>query len=323
MGEFYTQGRAVEVYFQCFESNRWERDLTRRMYKPPSRFAPIRKLSNPLFPRLITEGGPQLALDIVKAYSKRQLTNESDVLLAVSGILHNVRTIKQGSEHCWGLPVPISALLNIHIAAMWPTWRPVCFGEDRSPLSLWLGLGWTSSIFLEERKRRPGFPSWSWCGWKGPIKGFPGLDQIPYNLDKDLLTNSSLKLEFELLDGSLITWNDFVRLDPLDRQAKLSRFIHITTLTTCVEITHLWDAPLDTDVVTTQDTAGLKISIRHYDPTKLPTTGYVVYLPHGNLVVGLINGVYERLEAFCDWSGERFPDHHDPDGAVLRTIRLG
>ena len=56
---------------------------------------------------------------------------------------------------------------------------------------------------LGNPKRLPGFPSWSWCGWKGPIKDISGPDQILYNLNRDVLFNSSLNLESYQMDRSL------------------------------------------------------------------------------------------------------------------------
>jgi hypothetical protein len=56
---------------------------------------------------------------------------------------------------------------------------------------------------------------------------------------------------------------------------------------------------------------------------KLPTKGYIIHLPHGKLVVGLINGVYERIEAYCGKWVRNFTKGFDHLVKTIRTIRLG
>ena len=108
----------------------WERDRARKAYNPINQMDQIRACSKPFFPRLSTEADEKFALSLLEAYSRRELSNESDVLLAIFGIFHNVGTMERGSDHCWGLLVLNSTALNMQITSMWPTWRQACFEED-------------------------------------------------------------------------------------------------------------------------------------------------------------------------------------------------
>ena len=72
------------------------------------------------------------------AYSKRMLTYESDMLNAFSGVLNHALRY-----HLWGLPIQ-SRRLELY-------------------------LHWQLYDSLRKIKRRSGFPTWSWVGWKGRI----------------------------------------------------------------------------------------------------------------------------------------------------------
>lgn len=86
---------------------------------------------------------------ITSDYTSRAMTNESDSLNALLGVL-NVweRTLLPPGSCVWGLP------LKAH---------PACLG--------WMhprGVG-------ASPRRRPAFPSWSWTGWAGEVSTDVGL----------------------------------------------------------------------------------------------------------------------------------------------------
>ncbi|KAF2166253.1 hypothetical protein M409DRAFT_23445 [Zasmidium cellare ATCC 36951] len=74
---------------------------------------------------------------LVREYSKRSLTNESDISDAFTGIL-NVLSGCSGCDFFHARPVT-----SLERSMMW---YPIYPGE-----------------------RRPGYPSWSWLGWRGPV----------------------------------------------------------------------------------------------------------------------------------------------------------
>lgn len=77
---------------------------------------------------------------LVSSYSRRQLTFQSDALNACRGTLSKI-TRNTGVGFLWGLPV-----VAIIKALAWKAHQDDCV------------------------VRRPGFPSWSWLGWKGRIE---------------------------------------------------------------------------------------------------------------------------------------------------------
>lgn len=82
----------------------------------------------------------------LETYLDRNLTFDNDILRAFTGIIHEAESKKL--KCCWGMT-------EKHI------------GRDM----LWLPSKWLV--------RRPGFPSWSWAGWKGPV--IPGSTGGPYS----------------------------------------------------------------------------------------------------------------------------------------------
>ncbi|KAI1080665.1 heterokaryon incompatibility protein-domain-containing protein [Whalleya microplaca] len=93
-------------------------------------------------------------IDIVKVYPKRRFSNEADILLAFEGIQQTM--LAQIGAFFWGLPKRY-----MNTALLWNSAEP--------------GL-------LE---RRPGFPSWSWAGWKnhhGDISFAYRIDQMPLEI---------------------------------------------------------------------------------------------------------------------------------------------
>jgi hypothetical protein len=143
------------------------------------------------------------------------------------------------------------------------------------PLMLFLGLSWTHS--RNERgavSRRSGFPSWSWTGWRAAADKLLWLgfaNGRPYcrggGTACELLRDEKWCVELEVKDGTILTWDDFIRIGPSGRQERLSRFLHVTAWTTPVQIVaaHPPDDkhPKNLDIVLSRGTAGVfELTIR-------------------------------------------------------------
>lgn len=84
--------------------------------------------------------------EILEQYLKRQLTFESDILLAFVAVIKSLSVY-----HCWGMPFRLTGEKTDPAAALM-TWLH-CVPESRQE---------TSHLI-----KRKGLPSWSWAAWKG------------------------------------------------------------------------------------------------------------------------------------------------------------
>jgi hypothetical protein len=102
----------------------------------------------------------------LEAYSKRELTYDSDILRAMDGVFGYYAQVEPSVEQYWGLPLrwlgcklsykeyPTAALkhddvVGAFLCAM--LWQPRRRGVQ---------------IIKTGFEKRNGFPTWSWCGWK-------------------------------------------------------------------------------------------------------------------------------------------------------------
>jgi hypothetical protein len=90
----------------------------------------------------------------VEAYMKRNLSWDSDALNAFAGIINHIR-VDRHLDTFWGLPVST-------------------FGQD---------IFWQPKMLMN---RRDGFPSWSWLGWKGPMRVRGARDVNVYKQQQSL-----------------------------------------------------------------------------------------------------------------------------------------
>ncbi|KAL6353891.1 hypothetical protein LRP88_12886 [Fusarium phalaenopsidis] len=103
----------------------------------------------------------------------RQLTHQSDALNVMRGIFRAFSSMCSPIRHFWGIPID----RNNGVISCWDSlwggtdpWRP---GEAQKP-------GYFDAVFTDTllwhlggpSHRRGGFPSWSWTGWLGPLRGF-------------------------------------------------------------------------------------------------------------------------------------------------------
>lgn len=114
--------------------------------------------------------------NVIRKYTSRQLTHDSDVLNAMLGILAYFEEQRpQEFRHMWGLPIILK--------------DGKCLHEVLIHSLMWTG--------KDPARRRPEFPSWSWIGWTGKARMCEGdVDIIP------------VEIQFELRDGSFISSSD-------------------------------------------------------------------------------------------------------------------
>lgn len=97
-------------------------------------------------------------MEHIRDYTRRNLSYQSDALNAIRGVL-NFEADLDSSKHIWGMPIHDGVLRE----------------ADNSPSRLSRYVFARSLLWqiLPDHEhsigRRPGFPSWSWAGWIGPV----------------------------------------------------------------------------------------------------------------------------------------------------------
>ncbi|KAF4841385.1 hypothetical protein CGCSCA4_v009552 [Colletotrichum siamense] len=124
--------------------------------------------------------------DIVSRYSGRALTDQRDVLRAVEGIMRRARE-KGNIRFIEGTPV------------------------QAIDFFLLFGAGFTS---MTARRRREGFPSWSWSGWVGSSRVRPSQGHVFYQLHHWLKQKCWILWYERGVDGELRLITDPVRNSP-------------------------------------------------------------------------------------------------------------
>jgi hypothetical protein len=289
-----------------------------------------------MFPR-IGNYHQRHAVFLLQTYSHLHLTQESDILIAATGLLRALEQGCPGFRHCWGVPVLEDFFINEKYGKkIAPRAEPWVL-----PLVFLLGLSWRHIRHQRGTiPRRPGFPSWSWTGWRAPVAHFPWLDYRgngePGGSGVDLselVFSKDIDVKVETCDGTILTWDEYLQIDPTRRQTELSRFLHITAWTTPVHIRPGHEATgkynEEPDItLNVEKTSAYELVIRYPDPSRLPTEGYILHLPQHHwrrsdfLVIGLIDGVCERL-AMDNGPDEGIGRNWDSMEKTLQTIRLG
>ncbi|KAF2847269.1 HET-domain-containing protein [Plenodomus tracheiphilus IPT5] len=146
---------------------------------------------NLTFPTYSNHGGTIAMIakfqDLVKHYSKRKLSFESDALNAFTGILNAFKARSTAMDIVWGIPLT-KHILHPSKTLFWMNWRST-----------------------DPRQRRPEFPSWSWLGWRGateflPVplcftipegatKGSHGENDLLYNADAHIDHDQDIPLQ--------------------------------------------------------------------------------------------------------------------------------
>jgi hypothetical protein len=129
----------------------------------------------------------------IEDYLMRNLTNPSDILNGILGILRAFEIGPHHIRHCWGLPLLLEAPRPKSLARFRKPWSPT--------MSFIMGLGLD---LKSPAARRARFPSWSWTGWLGRVKWkFEEHRLRRVRIDPDV------KLGIELVNGQLIDWDTF------------------------------------------------------------------------------------------------------------------
>jgi hypothetical protein len=125
------------------------------------------------FPRGVGSS-PWEVLSRIEEYSAKSLTNPSDILNGILGIIRAYERRTDGIRHLFGVPIlppPVGMKRQIRTKGESSLWN--------SQMGFALGLCWDLkdlNIWLSSWRRGPapscrrlGFPSWSWTGWFGII----------------------------------------------------------------------------------------------------------------------------------------------------------
>ncbi|KAH7397632.1 heterokaryon incompatibility protein-domain-containing protein [Cadophora sp. MPI-SDFR-AT-0126] len=155
----------------------------------------------------------------IEEYSTRSLGNPTDILKGMLGIFNAFERNRLGIKQCSGIPIlPSMPTRGKSIEA----WTPA--------MGFLAGMFWD----LKERTgRRPGFPSWSWTGWQGPVTWTDTEDTDWPSIKVD----PNAQLSIELIDGRVLKWEDFQNsTSKANLDLHLSNFVRLTTWTTRLQI---------------------------------------------------------------------------------------
>lgn len=240
--EYYLSRRTItfvndQAYFRCRQKN-WYEELWTDVEPDLVRGADIDVIT---YARDNMDLGVRsvatytFLFQVLEIYQTRNLTDETDALNAVSGILRRVAASAK-TKMVQGLPADIFplAILFLHT-------------DRRAP------------------RRRKQFPSWSWCGWKGACSWYP-FDRLDlmnsadenneFNEDKALeKTLSRSWLTYHMTKGTLeleLIWAPAAQQDALDAflalplvaDADLKLESSGTKSTTLLDVERIRDYPL-------------------------------------------------------------------------------
>jgi hypothetical protein len=205
-----------QVYFECWAMNCRESVHLDVNAAALSYFVPKPGLRSP-------GAGGRAILENISSYTERKLKVESDMLNAFLGILKLYARSEPPVHSYWGVPIlPSSFRPRPEELAYTPT------------LGFLSGLCWETLI---PGRRRPGFPSWSWAGWKDTHVVSPHSRE--YIVGVKLISSADVEVSV-FHGGYLQPWErmwlkesnrDWIRQD-------LPQCIHISAWTTDAKLVH-------------------------------------------------------------------------------------
>lgn len=165
-------------------------------------------------------------VDRIGEYSKKSLTNPSDILNGILGVMRSFE-IRYSVRQYFGVPILRTSgrrqsftSKNFFLGLCWELRRPT---PPKRPLRSDRDFAWSKS------SRRCGFPSWSWTGWFGPVSWISS-----WNLNH---VDANTTIRIELRDGQILKWHTFQRCyNKLHHESQLSCFIHVAAFTIEVKI---------------------------------------------------------------------------------------
>ena len=170
-----------------------------------------------IFPKGVGTTATEI-VERIEEYSKLNLSHPSDILNGMLGIFHAFEIGRLRIHHCGGIPL-------IPLMPEKSAGKPIT--EWTRAIGFFRGLFWD----LESRSdRRPGFPSWSWTGWYGPVK-WGGIDCFSFKVDPNV------QVRVELVDGQLLALED---LHTESMRSGIPKIVHITAWTIGVKILECW-----------------------------------------------------------------------------------
>ncbi len=199
----------------------------------------------------------------ITTYTRRHLTEASDVLHALQGLLSMLCV--GGYCNYWGV---IEFPSTSH--SIWVSTPPI----ERSYVErLVLGLSWTTSRAL---LRRRGFPSWSWAGWEGEVS-------YPSSSD-NCVAGTDIEVSAENNDGGLLPWHQ-ARQSILNLQAPSfggiwSPYIHIKARCIPISINPDKESPTGWTGTCSNQHRSLSLSVRIFDSRYLDVIGFSMTSSH-------------------------------------------
>ncbi|KAI9150560.1 HET-domain-containing protein [Paramyrothecium foliicola] len=181
-----------------------------------------------LFPKSFGSNDWEI-VERIEEHTQRTISNQSDTLKALLGILRALgERSKNPVRHCFGVPILPSPPRVRKRTSNGRTISPD--PEDAYDPFEWTsvagfctGLCWNVN---KPRRRKHGFPTWSWTGWQGKITwGFRKDDWRHVQGDPDVV------LRLQRKDGSICTWSEF-EADYERVPASLTNVIHISAWVT-------------------------------------------------------------------------------------------
>ncbi|KAF1954331.1 HET-domain-containing protein [Byssothecium circinans] len=174
-----------------------------------------------MFPRGIGTSAWEV-VQRIEDYSTRQLTNPSDILNGISGILQAFKRSRKRVLHCAGMPmIPATPKRR-------SGWESEPRVREWTPLTGFCGgLCWG---VVSPSERREGFPSWSWTGWRSKIR-WEIRDYSWHYVEP----NKDLQLSIQLEDGRVVDLETFCHSYD-DMSMNISDTLHIATWTFSLRI---------------------------------------------------------------------------------------
>ncbi|RSL60681.1 hypothetical protein CEP53_005380 [Fusarium sp. AF-6] len=157
-----------QVYFECNTFRCWETVSYDLHSEPDKRIVPA---GGGIFDTSFGDE-PRGGLDKhIIAYTARSLSFQRDIINALSGVFRLYSRMPTPTRHFWGVPMDY----NSRWTSGWPANSAVIKPnpshrfEGHIDAAFARGLCWHLAMPCP---RRPGFPSWSWSGWIGPLGHF-------------------------------------------------------------------------------------------------------------------------------------------------------
>ncbi|KAF4975350.1 hypothetical protein FZEAL_7848 [Fusarium zealandicum] len=189
-----------EMVYECREMVARESvELPESVHKIAARRYPLHEHSR-VFPYLRTSlGNADYTWKCLSEFTQRRLTYDDDILNAVLGVLQDLADRRRPVYQLCGVPMVLRDRASY-----------LCKPPDRPFLEAFIGgLSWR---LREPGVRRPGFPSWSWTGWKGVVSEPSAM--YPY-----ISPEFPVEIAIVIHDApsQVLSWADFNALAPEEK----------------------------------------------------------------------------------------------------------